>query len=281
MQIIRHGAYGILIKDSKILLTQKRKGPYQGLWGLPGGAMEFGETPEETLKRELLEETALQAGPLQFFQIATAKGTYSKNGEPYKFHQVGLIYKVQRWSPQAHRKPEEENRWVALSEIVPKELTPFAKHATAQLAPQQTWRPPQNVRGKVIALLKRNNQLLVAEVLDDAGKLKGYCPLGGGINFGEFAENAIRREMLEELGCSIHLQGAPIVFENLYEHHGSKGHEIIFAFPLSVDKLEIYAQNRFEITEERGSKHFVEWIDIEAFKTGSKLLFPEQLKNHL
>lgn len=52
-QISRHGAYGVVLRDSEILFTLKKSGPYKGLWGLPGGAIEFGETPEEALKREL------------------------------------------------------------------------------------------------------------------------------------------------------------------------------------------------------------------------------------
>ena len=45
----RFGAYGILLGDSAILLTRKKSGPYKGLWDLPGGGIEFGETPEEAL----------------------------------------------------------------------------------------------------------------------------------------------------------------------------------------------------------------------------------------
>lgn len=36
-RISRLGTYGILVHDSKILLTQKKSGPYKGLWDLPGG----------------------------------------------------------------------------------------------------------------------------------------------------------------------------------------------------------------------------------------------------
>src|ERR1700722_7522784 len=106
-KIIRHGAYGIVLLESQILLTQKKSGPYQGLWGLPGGAIEFGETPEDALKRELLEESALVIHGVEFLNIATATGEYSKNGQPYGFHQVGLIYRVINWVNLSHVIPEE------------------------------------------------------------------------------------------------------------------------------------------------------------------------------
>lgn len=53
------GIYGINIKDGKILVIKKLRGPYTGLYDLPGGSPEKGETPEETLIREIKEETNL------------------------------------------------------------------------------------------------------------------------------------------------------------------------------------------------------------------------------
>ena len=51
------GAYALVLKDNQILLIKKVTGPYDGKLDLPGGSLEFGETPEKALKRELLEET--------------------------------------------------------------------------------------------------------------------------------------------------------------------------------------------------------------------------------
>ncbi len=128
-KIIRHGAYGIVLQDSSILLTQKKSGPYQSLWGLPGGGIEFGETPEEALKRELLEESSLMVRELEFLTIATATGEYNKKGEPYGFHHVGLIYRVLDWIKEPNLTPEEENRWASLNSVISQELTPFGRYA--------------------------------------------------------------------------------------------------------------------------------------------------------
>lgn len=127
-QISRHGAYGVVIQDSEILFTLKKSGPYKGLWGLPGGTIEFGETPEEALKRELLEETALAAVQLDLLSIATTIGEYNNHGELYQFHHIGIIYKVVSINLMPDLVPEEEGRWVALKDIKHDELTPFAKH---------------------------------------------------------------------------------------------------------------------------------------------------------
>jgi len=49
---------GVMIKDGRILLCHRSADRqwYPGVWDLPGGHVEFGETPTEALKRELVEE---------------------------------------------------------------------------------------------------------------------------------------------------------------------------------------------------------------------------------
>jgi len=48
---------GVINRKGEILLLSRRKEPYIGFWGLPGGKIEFGEHLEETIKREIKEES--------------------------------------------------------------------------------------------------------------------------------------------------------------------------------------------------------------------------------
>ena len=280
-QICRFGAYGILLKESKILLTLKRSGPYEGLSDLPGGGIEYGETPEHTLKRELLEEVGTAVERFEFFYHATATGEYEKQNTPYKFHHIGIIYNILDWKTIPEVSPEEESQWVVLNSVIFNELTPFAREAVSYLFKNQSWRPPNTIRGKVIGIAKQNNHILVCEVLNDEGILKGWVPLGGGIEFGETAQHALKREIQEEIGSTIQVIGHPSVFENIFDHHGTKGHEIIFAFPITLDRKEIYSRRRFQISEHRGSTHWVEWVPIERFQRQEALLFPNGILERL
>lgn len=126
-EIFRLGAYGVLIKDSKILFTLKKKGPYKDCWDLPGGGIEFKETPEEALKRELIEETALEGTGLELLCVLTNLGKYEDKGTFYQFHHIGIIYKVNSIYLLPNARPEEKGCWFLREDLKEEKLTPFAK----------------------------------------------------------------------------------------------------------------------------------------------------------
>lgn len=146
-----------------------------------------------------------------------------------------------------------------------------------QASQDAVWRPIESIRPKVIGIAKKKECLLVYEVLSDRGELKGWCQLGGGIKFGETGESALKREIYEELGCGIIISGNLMICENIFEHHAAKGHEIILAFPITFDDPKIYAKQRFQICESRGSVDWVEWVKIKLFRAGKEILFPPAL----
>ena len=63
------GVAAVLFSGNKVLLTLRLNEPSRGRWSLPGGVVELGETVEDALTRELLEETGIQARPEKLLTV--------------------------------------------------------------------------------------------------------------------------------------------------------------------------------------------------------------------
>lgn len=66
-----------LITDGRVLMIQRAREPYEGLWTLPGGRMEPGERPEACARREITEEMGLVADDLKpVTHVSTGGGAF-------------------------------------------------------------------------------------------------------------------------------------------------------------------------------------------------------------
>lgn len=75
----RIGVGALVWRDRQVLLVQRATPPHQGLWTLPGGKLEWGETLAQAAEREVREETAVQvsAGPvIHVFELLAPAGGY-------------------------------------------------------------------------------------------------------------------------------------------------------------------------------------------------------------
>jgi len=63
------GVGAIVFKGDSILMVERAGKPLKGYWSLPGGLVETGETLEEAVRRETLEETGLLVRPMEQFEI--------------------------------------------------------------------------------------------------------------------------------------------------------------------------------------------------------------------
>ncbi len=88
---VRIGAYAVIINDGRLLLTQLRHGiPSGGLWLLPGGGLDPGESPETGLLREVYEETSLHPTDVAFASIDSDVLPSAKGWTPV--HYLRLLY---------------------------------------------------------------------------------------------------------------------------------------------------------------------------------------------
>jgi 8-oxo-dGTP diphosphatase len=95
------GVGGVVIEDGRTLLIRRGSEPLRGEWSIPGGTLELGETLEEGVARELLEETGLKVRVLELIEVferiytddtASAR---AKNKRP-RFHYVIVDYLCER-----------------------------------------------------------------------------------------------------------------------------------------------------------------------------------------
>jgi 8-oxo-dGTP diphosphatase len=79
---------GIIIKNQQILLVKRKIPPFKGKWALPGGFVEYGEKTEDTVIREVLEETGLKT------RINQLAGVYSDLDRDPRGHTITIVYNL-------------------------------------------------------------------------------------------------------------------------------------------------------------------------------------------
>lgn len=95
MKNIKHiGSYGLIVCNEQILLISKVGGPYNGKLDLPGGTIEFGEKPDETLIRELKEEVGIKIIEYELFDANSTVIKWRHNDEDEIIHHLGVFYRV-------------------------------------------------------------------------------------------------------------------------------------------------------------------------------------------
>jgi len=63
------GVGALIFDGDRILMAQRGKPPLKGLWSLPGGLVETGETLDAAVRREVREETGLEIRPMSVLEI--------------------------------------------------------------------------------------------------------------------------------------------------------------------------------------------------------------------
>ncbi|MEZ5763422.1 MAG: NUDIX hydrolase [Xanthobacteraceae bacterium] len=105
-----------IFRDGKVLVVQRAHPPAQGLWTLPGGRVEVGETLVDAVTREIAEETALTIGVIGLagyreIILPEAVGTRGR-------HFVILPFAARWLSGEIALNDElAEGRWMATGEV--------------------------------------------------------------------------------------------------------------------------------------------------------------------
>jgi histidine triad (HIT) family protein len=139
-------------------------------------------------------------------------------------------------------------------------------------------RPPAGrIRPLALGVPVRGERILVMEGHDTRKDERFYRPIGGGIEFGETSEEALRREFREELGVeplSATYLGA---LENIFSFEGGPGHEVLLVHRVELPVDERLSADTFEAVESDGVPFTARWLPLADARSGAVRLYPEGL----
>jgi 8-oxo-dGTP diphosphatase len=110
------GVGAVVFKDGQVLLVKRATAPSRGLWAIPGGRLEFGETLQQAAEREILEETGVvirASHPIYTFDVIERDDTGAIH---FHYVIVDLEAEYVRGEPIASDDADDA-RWISPDEI--------------------------------------------------------------------------------------------------------------------------------------------------------------------
>ena len=112
MKIVLVAAVALIDRDGRVLLAERPAGKSMaGLWEFPGGKVEAGETPENTLVRELHEELAIETKTACLAPLTFASHSYED------FHLLMPLFICRRWNGTPLGKEGQALKWVRANDL--------------------------------------------------------------------------------------------------------------------------------------------------------------------
>jgi ADP-ribose pyrophosphatase YjhB (NUDIX family) len=112
-----------ILREGKVLVVRRARAPASGVFSLPGGVVEAGETLAEAVTREVAEETALTIEPVA---LAGYREVVARDGENKVERHFVILPFAARWIAGEPKLNEElsEWRWVDPTEVASLPTTP-------------------------------------------------------------------------------------------------------------------------------------------------------------
>lgn len=116
----RLAALSVVVRADQVLLVRRKNPPEAGVWGFPGGKVEFGETVQQAAVRELHEETTITG---RATRVLAGLDLIDPNGAPaaYHYHLVPVVCDFVRGEPVA-QDDALEAEWVPVQQVLAEEL---------------------------------------------------------------------------------------------------------------------------------------------------------------
>ena len=128
IKLVLVAACALVDTDGRVLLAQRPAGKSMaGLWEFPGGKIEGGERPEETLIRELQEELGIVVR-----EPCLAPLTFASHAYP-DFHLLMPLYVCRRWEGTVVAKEGQQLKWVRPNKLRDYPMPPADEPLVAHL----------------------------------------------------------------------------------------------------------------------------------------------------
>ncbi len=129
VRLVLVAACALIDPDGRILIAQRPQGKSMaGLWEFPGGKIEPGERPEQSLIRELKEELGIAVKEECLAPLTFASHLYSD------FHLLMPLYVCRRWEGIVTAQEQQKLKWVRPAELknypMPPADEPLISHLT-------------------------------------------------------------------------------------------------------------------------------------------------------
>jgi ADP-ribose pyrophosphatase len=131
-ELPRVGTGAIVIHGGKILLVKRASSPGKGLWAIPGGLVELGETVREAAERELLEETGVAVRAREAFYIFDFIDRDAEGQIKYHYVIIDFLADYLGGEPRA-ADDVSDARWVSPEEAAALNLSPTTRKLLKQM----------------------------------------------------------------------------------------------------------------------------------------------------
>ncbi|WP_230531239.1 NUDIX hydrolase [Microvirga roseola] len=114
-------AIAVVVHEGKALLVRRANPPDAGLWGFPGGKIDFGETVRDAATRELLEETGIRAEAQEIITTLDILVRADDGGVRQHFILIAVRCRWLSGSPKAGDDALEAG-WIPVADLHPDRL---------------------------------------------------------------------------------------------------------------------------------------------------------------
>ncbi|MFB2833901.1 NUDIX hydrolase [Floridanema evergladense] len=124
------------------------------------------------------------------------------------------------------------------------------------------------------------DRVFLSQGFDPDKKENFYRAMGGGVEFGETSEAALKREFYEEIQAELTNIKYLGCLESIFTFNGKQGHEILFIYECDFVDHKFYQLESINFNEKKRQKTAL-WVEIKKFKLGELKLVPEEFLTFL